>query len=82
MTNLVIGQAKSRKFFHRDLYRKELVLLVGFCAMAVMWVGLIVYVAIDHIHTVPYFYATSSDGILTPLKAMAQPNRSDRAMLE
>jgi hypothetical protein len=72
MVSTVLEKVKSRKFFYRDLYRKELVLLIA----------LIIVVAANHLRTVPYFYASSSDGILTPLTAMSQPNRSDKAMLQ
>jgi hypothetical protein len=82
MVGMVLEQIKSRKFFYRNLYRKELIFLIAFLLMAIMWIVLIVIVAIDHMHTVPSFYATSSDGILTPLKPMPQPNRSAKAMLE
>ncbi len=82
MTAGFLDQVKSRKFFYRNLYRKELVLLIGMLAMVLMWIGLIMMVAIDHMHTVPDFYATGSDGKLTGLKAMSQPNNSAKAMLE
>lgn len=82
MANTIIEQVKSRKFFYRNLYRKELVLLIIFIAMAIMWIGLIMSVSIKHSRTVPDFYASSSDGILTPLQALSQPNRSSKAILE
>jgi len=82
MIGTVIQKAKSRKFFYRDLYRKELVLTIVFGIMAAVWLVLIMFVAVDHLRAVPYFYASSSDGILTPLTAMSQPNRSNKAMLE
>lgn len=82
MAGMMFENIKSRKFFYRNLYRKELIFLIVFIMMALMWIGLIMIVALDHMRTVPSFYATSSDGILTPLKVMQQPNRSAKAMLE
>lgn len=82
MVGMVLKKVKARKFFYRNLYRKELVLLIILTATAAIWMGLITIVALDHMRTVPYFYASSSDGILTPLKAMAAPNNSSKAMLE
>jgi hypothetical protein len=82
MVSTVLEKVKSRKFFYRDLYRKELVLLIALIIMSAVWIALIIVVAANHLRTVPYFYASSSDGILTPLTAMSQPNRSDKAMLQ
>ncbi len=82
MSGVLLDQIKSRKFFYRNLYRKELIALIILAMMAVVWIILIAWVALDHMRTVPSFYACSSDGILTPLKALSQPNRSDKAILE
>jgi hypothetical protein len=82
MVGMVLHNVKARKFFYRNLYRKELVLLVILTITAAIWTGLIMVVAIDHMRTVPYFYASSSDGILTPLKAMPSPNNTSKALLE
>ena len=82
MVGMVLHNVKARKFFYRNLYRKELVLLIVLTITAAIWAALIMVVAIDHMRTVPYFYASSSDGILTPLRAMPVPNNTAKALLE
>ena len=78
--DIILEKTKSRKFFYRDLYRKELTLLIILTIMACVWVVLIIWVATHRV--VPSFYSSSSDGILTPLTVMSAPNRSNKVMLE
>lgn len=80
--SLMLENVKNRKHFHRNLFRKELVVLMVSTIMVLIWVILIMIVAADHMRTVPSFFACSSDGLLTPLNPMSQPNRSDKAILE
>lgn len=80
MINTAIDETKSRKGFYRNLYRKELVVLIVLLVSQLVLIGMIMYV-ITH-QTNPDFYATSSDGKLTPLKAMPAPNNSGVPLLK
>ena len=80
MINTAIEKIKSRKGFYRDLYRKELIILIVFLFSQLVLIGMVVYVFTNQ--TMPTFYASSSDGILTPLKAMPAPNRLDTPLLK
>jgi hypothetical protein len=80
MTSTAIDRVKSRKNFYRNLYRKEIILLMALLLMMFVWVVMIVYVATHR--KVSDFYASSSNGIITPLKPMPVPNRSNKPLLE
>lgn len=80
MINTAIEKIKSRKNFFRDLYRKELVVLTVFLFSQIILIGTVMYVFTNQ--KMPSFYASSSDGILTSLKSMPVPNRSDTALLK
>jgi len=80
MINTAIEKIKLRKGFYRDLYRKELLILIIFLVSQFVIIGMVMYVFTNQ--NMPPFYASSSDGILTPLKAMPTPNRSDTPLLK
>lgn len=80
MINTVIEQVKSQKYFYRNIYRKALNILIVILFIEAILTAALIYV-VTH-RPLPYFYASSSDGILTPLKALPEPNRSSTAMLE
>ena len=80
MINTAIEKIKSRKGFYRDLYRKELLILIVFLISQFVLIGMIVFVFTHQ--KMPAFYASSSDGILTSLQAMSAPNRSDTPLLK
>jgi hypothetical protein len=77
--NTTIEKIKERKHFYRDLYRKELIILIVLMISQFVLVGLVMYGFMDQ--KIPAFYASTSDGILSPLKAMPAPNRSDKPLL-
>ncbi len=80
MINTAIEKIKSRKGFYRDLYRKELLVLIVFVVTQIVLIGMVMYVFSNQ--KVPAFYASSSDGILTPLQAMPAPNRLNTPLLK
>jgi len=80
MINTAIDQVKARKFFYRNYYRKGLNILIGMLALEFILTGFSFVIVKDY--KVPKFYASSSDGILTPLRSMPEPNRSNKFLLE
>lgn len=80
MINTTINQIKARKLFHRSYYRRGLNILIGLLVLELLLTGLSFVTVRDRI--VPAFYASSSDGILTQLKARPQPNRSNKFLLD
>jgi hypothetical protein len=80
MINTIVAQTKSRRTFYRDFYKKGLSVLIVLLGLEVLMTMAIMFVFLHE--AMPTFYASSSDGILTPLKAMPEPNRSTTAMLQ
>lgn len=79
MTNTIIEQVKSQKFFYRDYYRKVTKVLVVCQFIIVALIAAVFYFATHR--PVPGFYASSSNGAITPLKPLSQPNYSNTALL-
>lgn len=79
MTNTIIEQVKKQKFFYRDAYRKVAKLLVVCQFIIIVLIALLFYFATHQ--PVPGFYASSSNGIITPLRPLNQPNYSNTALL-
>jgi hypothetical protein len=80
MINTAIDQVKARKFFYRNYYRKGLNLLIVLLALEFVLTGISFVIIKDY--KIPKFYASSSDGILTSLKPMPEPNRSNKFLLD
>jgi hypothetical protein len=80
MINTTIEHVKTRKAFYREYYRKGLNILIVLLAVEFLLTGFAFIIVKDH--KVPAFYASSSDGILTPLRPMPEPNRSNNFLLE
>jgi len=78
--NVTYERVKARKNFFRNLYRKELVILIISLITQIILIGMIMLVLAHRV--VPTFYASSSDGILTLLKSMPSPNQSDKPLME
>lgn len=71
MTNTVIELVKAQKFFYRDNYRKALKVLF-FCQFLILVLVIVNFYFATH-RTIPGFYASSSDGFITPLKSLDKP---------
>jgi hypothetical protein len=80
--NTNIDKIKSKKNFYIKAYRKELKVLIFLLGMQVLWIMMIMFVVIDRQGVIPRFFASSSVGILTPLKPLPVPNTSDKPLLE
>lgn len=74
MTNTVIDLVKTQKFFYRDYYRKALKALLVCQVIMILLVVAIFYFATHR--SVPGYYASSSEGFITSLKALNQPTFS------
>lgn len=79
MTNTLIDQVKSKKFFYRDYYRRTIKVLVVCQFIIVALIAALFYFATHR--PIPGFYASSSNGVITPLKPLNQPNYSNTALL-
>lgn len=79
MTNTILEQVKAQKYFYRDYYRKAAKLLVICQFVIVALIAALFYFATHR--PVPGFYASSSNGAITPLTALSQPNYSNTALL-
>ena len=79
MINTTIGQIKQRRFFYRGFYLKGLNMLLVLLAIEIVLAGVVLYISAHR--QIPAFYASSSDGILSPIKAMPSPNLSNKPLL-
>lgn len=79
MTNTLIDAVKVQKFFYRDRYRAAIKLLVVCQFIIILLIPLVFYFGTHR--PVPGFYASSSNGAITPLNALNEPNYSNKALL-
>lgn len=82
MINTAIERTKTRKHFFRNLYRKELNLLMFFFILQFIIILVTMYVFVSKNRQLPSFYASSSTGVLTLLKPMPMPNNTNKPLLE
>ena len=80
MADDAVEIVKLRNEFYRDNYRKVVLALLLSCTVVVVLVGALTYI-ITH-PPAPQYFATSTDGRITPLVPLDQPNLSTAALLQ
>ncbi len=80
MTNTIIESVKEKKFFYRDYYRRAIKLLVICQFIIILLIPLVFYFGMHR--PIPGYYSSSSNGGITPLNPLNQPNYSNTALLK
>lgn len=80
MADDALDQVRLRNDFYRDNYRKIVGGLLLLIVVILMLIGALVYLVTNP--PMPKYFAITSDGRLTPMVALNQPNISPSALLQ
>lgn len=80
MADDAVEVVRLRNDFYRDNYRKVVLALLLSISIVVTLIGALTYI-ITH-PPVPQYFATTTDGRITPLVPLDQPNLSSAALLQ
>lgn len=80
MTRLSIHEVKLQKNYYRNNFRRSVMVLVTSIGITIFLVLGIFYKVV--FKPEPVYYATNNAGFITPLKGMAGPNKSSKALLK